>query len=107
MKKLLTLILSLGLYLLPISSSRAETIIIPIQDLIHEIPNFAPPKIDLNSILNGQGINIENPPKTKRERREMERKLCNIIYEFCPDVENIRIWNGYAIIKFLDEPTQT
>lgn len=105
--KFKSILLSLFLFMLPISSARAETIIIPIQDLIYEIPNFTSPKIDLNSILNGQAINIENPPKTKRERREIERKLRNIIYEFCPNVENITFWNGQAIIKFSDEPNQT
>ena len=103
MLKLKSILISLVLFLTPISYARAETIIIPIQDLVHEIPNFTSPKIDLNSILNGQGINFENPPKTKRERREMERKLCNILYEFYPEIENIRIWNGNAIIKFVEE----
>ena len=103
MIKFKSILLSLFLFMLPISSARAETIIIPIQDLIHEIPNFASPKIDLNYILNGQGINFEDAQKTKREKREMERKLCNILYEFYPEIENITIWNGNAIIKFMEE----
>lgn len=77
---------------------KAETIMIPVQDLLIEIPNFTAPRVDINSVLNGGTLNIENPPKTQREKREMERKLRNLIMDLFPEVENVRFWNGQAII---------
>jgi len=85
------------------ASASAETYIIPVQDLLYEIPNFAGPEIDLNSILNNGTINITNPPKTKRERKEYEKKLKEIIMDVCPNVESVKFWNGNAIIKVNDE----
>lgn len=95
--------LILILTLLFVSPVKAETFIIPVQDLLYEIPNFAGPEIDLNSILNNGTINITNPPKTKREKKEYEKKLREVIMDLCPNVESIKFWNGNAIINIKEE----
>jgi hypothetical protein len=98
--KLLSIILSIFLFVSPV---KAETYIIPVQDLLYEIPNFAAPEIDLNSIFNNGTINITNPPKTKREIKEYEKKLKEIIMAVCPNVESVKFWKGNAIIKVNNE----
>ena len=96
-----TLILSLFLFISPV---KAETYMFPIQDLTLEIPNFTSPNIDLNSILSGNGINIENPPKAKRDRKAMEKRIESILYDFYPEIEKISFWNGMIIIKTSEQP---
>ena len=86
-----------------VSPVKAETFIIPVQDLLYEIPNFAGPEIDLNSVLNNGTINITNPPKTKREKKEYEKKLREVIMDLCPNVESVKFWNGNAIINIKEE----
>lgn len=98
--KLLSIILSFFIFLTPV---KAETIIVPVQDLLYEIPNFAGPDIDLNSVLNNGNINISNPPKNKRDRKEYEKKLKEIIMDVCPSVESITFWQGNIIIRIRDE----
>ena len=100
--KLLAKILSIFLFVSP-AYAKSETIIVPVQDLLYEIPNFSSPKIDLNSVLSGNSLNITNPPKKLREKREFEKKLRDLIMEMCPNVEKIVFWQGNAIITFSEE----
>jgi hypothetical protein len=93
MKKLL-----LALVLLFATPAKAETVIIPVQDLLIEIPNFEAPKYGFNAGLNGQ-YTVTDIPKNKRERKAMEKKLINLAYEIYPDAKSIRIWNGTFIIN--------
>ena len=79
--------------------SMGETIILPVQDLLYEVPNFTAPDFSLNSALNGQAT-PGNPPKSVREsKRHMERKLINLLWEEYPDAQSIRIWHGNVLIK--------
>jgi hypothetical protein len=93
MKKLL-----LALVLLFATPAEAGTVIIPVQDLLIEIPNFEAPKYGFNAGLNGQ-YTVTDIPKNKRERKAMEKKLINLAYEIYPDAKSIRIWNGTFIIN--------
>jgi hypothetical protein len=90
---------SILLALLLTASASAETIILPVQDLLHEVPNFTAPDFSLNSALNGQAI-PGNPPKSVREsKRDMERKLINLMWDQYPNAQSIRIWRGNLIIQ--------
>ena len=90
---------SIVLALLLTASASAETIILPVQDLLHEIPNFTAPDFSLNSALNGQAT-PGNPPKSVREsKRDMERKLINLMWDEYPNAQSIRIWRGNLIVR--------
>jgi hypothetical protein len=93
MKKLL---LALCLFFTPIV--KAETIIIPVQDLLYEIPNFEAPKFNFNAVLEYSNI-IGDLKKSKRDRKEAENKLIDLLYDIYPDATSIKIWRGNLIIK--------
>lgn len=94
MKFFLCFILSLSFF---VSNGNAETIIIPVQDLLYEIPNFESPKYDLNAGLNGQ-YSVSELPKEKRSQKKIEEKIRNIVYDFYPDATSVRIWRGNVIV---------
>lgn len=79
-------------------SVKAETLIIPIQDLLFDVPNFEAPTYGFNAGLNGQYTATEIP-KSKRDRKAQEKKLINMVYDIYPDAESVRIWNGVFVIK--------
>lgn len=93
-----SMIVSLSL-LLSTPAVAAETVVIPIHDLLMTIPNFSnAPDFNLNESLNG-GMPIGNPTKAKREsRKERERRLIELVQEMYPDA-TIRIWNGNLIVR--------
>lgn len=91
-----TFLISVVLFFTPLA--KAETLIIPVQDLLIEIPNFQAPTYGFNAGLNGQ-YTVTEIPKTKRDRKAQEKKLINMIYDIYPDAESVRIWNGTFIIK--------
>lgn len=93
-----SMIISLSL-LLSTPAVAAETVVIPIQDLLMTIPNFDnAPDFNLNESLNG-GMPIGNSTKEKREsRKERERRLIELLQEMYPDAK-IRIWNGNLIVR--------
>jgi hypothetical protein len=95
---------ALVLSLVLASSAMAETIVVPVQDLLFEIPQFnGAPQFGLNEALNGSWT-PENPKKTDRKtKREQERKLINMLWDVYPDAESIRIWNGNAIIRLPED----
>ena len=62
-----TFLLSLVLLFTPLA--KAETIIIPVHDLLLEVPNFEAPKYGFNPALNGQ-YTVTEIPKSK--------KLCKV-----------------------------
>ena len=82
------------------ASAGAETIIIPVQDLLFEIPNFTnAPEFALNDALNGN-FTPQNPKRTDRQtRKELEKKLINLMWDHYPDAESIRIFNGNMIVR--------
>jgi hypothetical protein len=90
---------SIVLALLLTASASAETIILPVQDLLLEHPNFVAPDFSLNSALNGQAT-PGNPPRSVREsKKQIERKLIGIMWDEYPDALSIRIWNGNMIVR--------
>ena len=91
-----TFLISVVLFFTPLA--KAETLIIPVQDLLIEIPNFQAPTYGFNAGLNGQ-YTVTEIPKTKRDRKAQEKKLINMIYDIYPDAESVRIWNGTFMIK--------
>jgi len=76
---------------------RAERLIIPVQDLLIEVPNFEAPKLNLGASLQGQ-YQITDIKKEKRNKKAIEKKLINIMYDQYPDAKNIQILNGVMII---------
>lgn len=86
--------------LLLTASASAETIIIPVQDLMFEVPNFTnAPKFQLGAALNGNFV-PETPKRMNRKtKRELEKKLINIMWDQYPDAQSIRIWNGNMIVR--------
>lgn len=98
MKILKTLVILIGFLFTP--SAEGETIILPVQDLLFDIPNFTnAPKFSLNEGLNGNFI-PENPKKMDRKtKKELEKKLIDILWDEYPDAQSIRIWHGNVIIK--------
>lgn len=86
--------------LLLTASASAETIIIPVQDLLFEVPNFTnAPKFQLGAALNGNFV-PETPKRMDRKtKRELEKKLISIMWDEYPDAQTIRIWNGNMIVR--------
>ena len=86
--------------LLLTASASAETIILPVQDLLIEVPNFTnAPKFELGAALNGNFV-PETPQRMDRKtKRELEKKLINIMWDEYPDAQSIRIWNGNMIVR--------
>ena len=82
------------------ASASAETIIIPVQDLMFEVPNFTnAPKFQLGAALNGNFV-PETPKRMDRKtKRELEKKLISIMWDEYPDAQSIRIWNGTMIVR--------
>ena len=97
-KMLRTMIVSLPL-LLSAPVMAAETIIIPVQDILMSVPNFDnAPDFNLNAALNG-GMPIGNSQKSKREsKREQEKRLIEFVQDMYPDA-TIRIWRGNLIVR--------
>jgi hypothetical protein len=93
MKKLISLIILF--FTLPVS---AETIIIPVSDLIYEVPNYKAPSFNLGSASRGE-YSIGEIKKTKRNKKEIEKKLIDIAWFYYPDAETIKIYKGNFIIK--------
>ena len=98
--KLAALILSLALAM-PVMGT---TIVVPVSDLLFEVPQFDnAPRFNLNQALNGNWT-PENPKKKDRKtQKELERKLIDLMWEEYPDAESIRIWRGNLIIKLPKE----
>ena len=86
--------------LLLTASASAETIIIPVQDLMFEVPNFTnAPKFELGAALNGNFV-PETPKRMDRKtKRELEKKLISMMWDEYPDAQSIRIWNGNMIVR--------
>jgi hypothetical protein len=82
------------------TSVHTETVILPVQDLLFEIPSYKnAPRFAFNDALNGEFV-PENPKKSERKsKKEMEKKLIEMMWEEYPDARSIRIWKGNCIIK--------
>lgn len=82
------------------ASASAGTIIIPVQDLLIEVPNFTnAPKFNLGAAVNGNFI-PETPKRMDRKtKKELETKLMDLMWDEYPDAQSIRIWNGNMIVR--------
>ncbi len=91
---------ALSLPLLFCSVSNAETLIIPVQDILMEIPNFrnAPDFNFWNGMNGGMPVN-ENTTQGRKTRAQREQELIDLIHELYPDATSIRIWRGNVIIR--------
>lgn len=85
-------------------SACAETLVIPVQDLLFDIPQFTnAPQFNLGGALQGQWT-PETPKRTDRPtQRQLEKKLINMLWNEYPDAESIRIWHGSVIIRLPNE----
>ena len=92
------------LSLLLTGSACAETLVIPVQDLLFDIPQFTnSPQFNLGGALQGQWT-PETPKRTDRPtQRQLEKKLINMLWNEYPDAESIRIWHGSVIIRLPNE----
>ena len=75
--------------------------VIPVQDLLLEIPDFAnAPDFDLNSALvGGRGVGDLKREPSRRDRERRERILVDMVEEMYPDA-TVRLWRGNFIIRF-------
>jgi hypothetical protein len=82
------------------ASAAADTLIIPVQDLLFDIPNFTnAPRFNLGAALNG-AIDIESPKKMDRKsRKKLESNLIDMMWDEYPDAISIRIWHGSLIVR--------
>ena len=100
MKILTSLLLSFCLMISFSSSVRGETIIIPVNDLLFEIPDFKnAPDFNMTSALNGSWTPELKEKTVRKNRRQLEKKLVDIMWDEYPDAQSIRIWNGNMIIR--------
>ena len=97
-------ILALALSLALAAPVGAATIVIPVQDLLFEIPQFTDaPRFNLGGALQGQWT-PETPKRQDRlTQRQLEKKLINMLWDEYPDAESIRIWHGSIIIRLPNE----
>lgn len=100
MKFTCTFISSVMLLLCP-AAAAAETVIIPVQDLINEVPNFDnAPEFNLGAAIDSGTGFIGNPKKdAKRDTRRQERLVVQMVEEMYPDA-TVRLWRGNLIIRF-------
>ena len=96
--------LALALLLALATPAMGTTIVVPVQDLLFEIPQFNnAPKFNLGQAVQGQWI-PESPTRVDRKtKRELERKLINMLWDEYPDAQSIRIWNGSVIIRLSED----
>jgi hypothetical protein len=82
------------------AGAAADTLIIPVQDLLFEVPNFTnAPRFNLGAALNG-AIDIESPKKMDRKsRKKLESNLIDMMWDEYPDAISIRIWHGSLIVR--------
>lgn len=104
MKYLKTWLLSLLASLLLASSANAKTLIVSVQDMMLEVPNFTnAPSFDFNAALQGSnpvgGATSKIKRKTSREREKEIIALLELAY---PEATAIRIYRGNAIITLPD-----
>lgn len=79
------------------------TLIVPVQDILMEIPNFqnAPDFNFWNGMNGGMPVN-ENTAQGRKTRKEREQELIDLIYDLYPDAISIRIWRGNVLIRLPD-----
>ena len=79
--------------------AKAETLILPVSDLIFEITNFDnAPEFYLNQAMAGQNFlgDLKKLPKDKRKK--IEKQLIDMVWEYYPDATSIRLFRGNIIV---------
>jgi hypothetical protein len=81
--------------------SLGQTYIIPVDDLLMEIPYFSnAPEYNFNDGMQGT---LPVGTHTKQPRKKIpEQELLDLAWTLYPTAENIKIWNKKLIIKFKD-----
>ena len=80
--------------------SFGETIILPIQDFLHEVPNYTnAPRLNLAAAIDGRVVLETSKNITRKTKGEMEKNIINMLWEEYPDALSIRIWRGNLLIK--------
>lgn len=83
------------------ATANAETIMLPVKDLLHDVPNFVTDhRFSISETLRGGFVPPEIPRGSRKTRREMEAELIDLMWEMHPDAESIRIWRGTLIVRF-------
>lgn len=95
MISLLPIVLTLALAY----SSFGNTLIIPVKDLLMEIPQFRnAPRFNLNDSFYGRPIG-EGTKQERVEKKKLETELIQFMWTEFPEAKAISIWNGNLIIK--------
>lgn len=79
--------------------AKAETLILPVSDLLFEITNFDnAPEFDLNQAITGQNFlgDLKKLPKDKRKK--IEKQLIDMVWEYYPDATSIRLFRGNILV---------
>jgi|688.fasta_scaffold181743_1 hypothetical protein len=94
------IIIAAILALLITTTSFSQTLIIPVADLLMEIPEFRnSPQFNLNTGMMGQ-LPVGNSTKEERvQKRQLETQLIQFMWVEYPDAKSITIWNKNLIIK--------
>lgn len=95
------------LSLLVSTSAMAETVMVPVADLLFQAPQFTnAPRFSLNEALHGQWTPQAPQRLDRKTRRELERRLIDFMWEQYPDAVSIRIWQGHLIINLPEEANE-
>ena len=96
----MAIVLSSFLTLMITANSLSHTLIIPVADLLMEIPEFRnSPQFNLNTGMMGE-LPVGNSTKEERvQKRQLETLLIQFMWVQYPDAISITIWNKNLIIK--------
>lgn len=86
-----TLLLIIVLFLNTIS--KADIIIVPMGDILFEVPNFEAPKMNLGYSMKKD---VEN--KTKKNNKQIKNKIFDIFRDQYPTAQKIEIINQNIVI---------
>jgi hypothetical protein len=95
-----TILLALTLSLTP-AAFAAETIVIPVQDMLFVCPDFDDaPDFNLNRGINGQGdfIGDKKPTKKTKSRKETEKELVSLVEMLYPNAK-VRVIGDNLVIR--------
>jgi len=82
------------------SAYATETMMIPVEDLLHDVPSFVTTNTNsVTDLANGVFVPPDPPREIRKTRKQMERELSDLMWEFYPDATSIRIWRGNLIIR--------
>jgi hypothetical protein len=79
--------------------AKAETLILPVSDLLFEITNFNnAPEFYLNQAMAGQNFLGDLQKLPKEKRKKIEKQLIDIVWEYYPDATSIRLFRGNILV---------